>query len=269
MIEEMFIRKTKEFSKNLSVDFVKKLFVFGTLDSTNSMAKDLARAGAVEGTVVIAQTQGQGRGRFDRIWQSPEGGMYLSLILRPQEQVEKASLLPFVVALAVAKTIDGYGVHATIKWPNDVQVNSKKIAGILLESEINGNTIDYLVVGIGINVNIDIKMLSSDIWSKSTSLIREMGHPIDYHEFLRAFFVQFETFYALFKKHQYKKIIDEWKNNSDTLGKVIQIQTLTETIQGNAFDVDQSGFLLVRTEKGGIKKIVSGDCLYFNELNHV
>lgn len=269
MIEETFIRKTEEFSKNLSVDFVKKLFVFGTLDSTNTMAKDLARAGAAEGTVVIAQTQGQGRGRFDRIWQSPEGGMYLSLILRPQEQAKKASLLPFVAALAVAKTIDVYGVHATIKWPNDVQVNSKKIAGILLESEINGNTINYIVVGIGINVNIDVKMLSPDIRSKSTSLIRELGHPIDYHKFLRAFFVQFDTFYALFKKRKYQTIIDEWKSNSDTVGKVIQIQTLTETIQGIALDVDQSGFLLVRTEKEGIKKIVSGDCLYFDELSRV
>jgi BirA family transcriptional regulator, biotin operon repressor / biotin---[acetyl-CoA-carboxylase] ligase len=269
MKEKTFVKITEEFSKNLSVDSVKKLFVFEMLDSTNRAAKDLAYAGAAEGTIVIAHTQKEGRGRLDRKWQSPEGGVYLSVILRPQAPPKKASLLPFVAALAVAKTIDVYGVHATVKWPNDVQVNRKKIAGILLESEINGNTIHYVVVGIGMNLNIDLKRLSPDIRPKSTSLNYEVGHPIDYHEFLRTFFIQFEDFYTFFKKCQYEKIIDEWKKNSDTLGKAIRIQTSIETIQGIAFDIDQSGFLLVRTEKEGIKKILSGDCLYFDGENHI
>jgi BirA family biotin operon repressor/biotin-[acetyl-CoA-carboxylase] ligase len=266
MKETTFVKKTVEFSKKLHSDIVKKLLVYERLDSTNSTAKELARAGANESTVVIAQTQTKGRGRFERIWESPGGGVYLSFILRPQIPAEKASLLPFVAALAVSRTISSYGLHAFIKWPNDVQVHNKKIAGILLESEVNKHTINYVVVGIGINLNIDIKNLPSEIRTKSTSMISELGHPFDYYEFLTTLFKQFEVFYSLFIKQQYERIIDEWKTSTDTLGKTIRVHTSAETIQGVAFDVDQSGFLLLKTEKGEIRKILSGDCLYFNEL---
>jgi BirA family biotin operon repressor/biotin-[acetyl-CoA-carboxylase] ligase len=266
MKETTFVKKTVEFSKKLHSDIVKKLLVFERLDSTNSTAKELARTGANEGTIVIAQTQNQGRGRFERIWESPEGGVYLSFILRPRTPAEKVSLLTFVAALAVTKTVNSYGLHTSIKWPNDVRVNNKKIAGILLESEVNGHTINYVVIGIGINLNLDREKLPADIRSQSTSMTSELGHPLDYYEFLTAFFKQFEVFYALFIKQQYERIVDEWKTSTDTLGKTIRVHTSAETIQGLAFDVDQLGFLLLKTEKGEIRKILSGDCLYFNEL---
>jgi len=268
MKERAFVKKTREFSKRLHIDVVKNLLVFDELDSTNITAKELALAGAEEGTVVLARTQNQGRGRFDRIWQSPEGGIYLSFILRPKVSAEKTSLLPFVAALALTKTIDSYGLHATIKWPNDVRVNGKKIAGILLESEVIGHSSNYVVVGIGMNLNIDITHFSTDIQLKSTSMSHELGSPVDYHGFLRIFFIQFGSFYKLFLEQQYNRIIDEWKTYTDTLGKTIRVETSTETLQGIASDIDQSGFLLLRTEQGEIKKIMSGDCLYFDELNH-
>lgn len=268
MDKKSFEEKSSEFSKNLAVGFVKKLLVFQSLDSTNLTAKGLARDGAEEGTVILAQTQRKGRGRFDRRWQSPHGGVYVSLILRPQIDPEKVSLLPIGAALVVAKTIESYGLHPTIKWPNDVRVNAKKIAGILLESEIKGHILDYVIIGIGINVNIDPRMLSDDIHLRSTSLISEIGTTVEYFEFLRRFFKEFSDFYHRFTKKQYKTIIEEWKSYSDTLGKVIRIQTPVASIQGTAIDVDQSGFLLLKTEKGYIQKILSGDCLYFDELDH-
>lgn len=268
MHKKSFEAKSTEFAKNLAVDFVKKLLVFKNLDSTNRTARDLAHAGADEGTVILAQTQSKGRGRFDRVWQSPEGGVYVSLILRPCISPEKVSVLPIGVALVVAKTVESYGLHPTIKWPNDVRINRKKIAGILLESEIKRNTINYVIVGIGINLNVDSSNLSSDIRLHSTSMKSEIGTVVDYYEFLRRFFRQFEDFYHRFTEQQYDQIIQEWKSYSDTLGKKIRIQTTTESIQGTAFDVDPSGFLLLRTEKGDTKKILSGDCLYFDELDH-
>lgn len=263
-----FVKKTIKFSKNLDIDFVKKLFVFDIIDSTNSKAKKLAHSGAEEGTVIIARMQQHGRGRFDRVWQSPEGGIYLSLILRPKISIEKISLIPFVAGLAVAKTIDSYGLQTTIKWPNDVLVNQKKIAGILIESEIEGLSICYVVVGIGMNLNIDINVLSPDIQFRSTSLFHEIHSAIDYYEFLRIFFSHFEKEYSNLINHRYEKLIDEWKMHSDTLGKTIRVQTTMETFQGVAFDIDPSGFLLLRTTKGEKKKIYSGDCLYFNELDN-
>jgi BirA family biotin operon repressor/biotin-[acetyl-CoA-carboxylase] ligase len=262
MKETLFVKKTLEFSKNLHIDLVKKLFVFNEVDSTNRIAKELALANAEEGTVVVARTQHHGRGRFDRIWQSPEGGVYLSIILRPRKSTQKISLLPFVAALAIARTINLYGLNANIKWPNDTLINGRKIAGILLESELKEDAIIYVVVGIGLNLNIDIRDFSPDIQPRSTSMSHELGSPVDYHEFLRTFFIQFEKAYFLFVENQYERIIAEWKIHTDTLGKTIRVQTSTGTLQGIALDIDPFGFLLLRTENGEIKKILSGDCLY-------
>jgi BirA family transcriptional regulator, biotin operon repressor / biotin---[acetyl-CoA-carboxylase] ligase len=266
MSTSTFVKTTTEFLHTL--DFVKKPFVFDSVDSTNLSAKDLAKEGAEEGTVVLAKVQRQGRGRFERRWESPEGGVYLSIILRPSVPPQKASLLPFVAALAVAKTINSYGVHATIKWPNDVRVKGKKIAGILLESEGEGPKIAYVVVGIGINLSVDLESLPTDLQTRSTSLHHELGHPVESHEFLQIFFMTFEHSYEVFKGQRYTEVIDEWKTHSDTLGKNVRVQTMAGTMQGTAVDIDQSGFLLLRTANGETKKVLSGDCLYFDELNH-
>lgn len=268
MRKKTFVEDIQQFSKNLQIGFVKKLLVFDMLDSTNSTAKDFARADAEEGTIIIARTQCKGRGRFDRMWQSPEGGVYLSIILRPQIPVQSVSLLSFVAALSVAKTIEAHGVYATIKWPNDVRVKKKKIAGILLESEIKGDHVNYVIVGIGINLNIDIEELPSDIRSRSTSLSFELGAPLEYQNFLQTLLVQFDNVYTRLNQHQDVRLIGEWKTLSDTLGKFVRVQTPTEVLQGTAVDVNQSGFLLLKTNQGEIKKIVSGDCLYFDELDH-
>jgi BirA family biotin operon repressor/biotin-[acetyl-CoA-carboxylase] ligase len=263
-----FVKKTVEFSKKYPFSFVKQLLVFDELESTNSTAKEAGRTGVQEGTVVLAKTQKKGRGRFDRIWQSPEGGVYLSMILKPKTPIEKTSLLPFVAALAVAQTINSYGLHATIKWPNDVLVQGKKIAGILLESETEGQTVSYVVVGIGINLNIDLSTLPSEIQAQSTAMIKEIGETIEYYQFLTTFFTQFDHYYQLFSTNQYEQIVKEWKNHSDTLGKQVRILTSTETLQGTAADIDSSGFLILKKKNGETKKITSGDCLYLNELDH-
>ena len=268
MNESSYIKKTEAFFEQLPQDVVKKSFVFDKIRSTNTKAKELAKAGAEEGTVVISKTQSQGRGRFERNWESPEGGVYLSVILRPNESFEKLPLLSFVAALAVTKTIRSYGLPATIKWPNDIQVNGRKIAGILLESEGDGRSITYVIVGVGINLSVDLMKFSAPIQTKSTSVLNELHQKVDYYESLKTFFLSFQHYYELMKAQRYATIIDEWKARSDTLGKRVRIQTMTETIQGIAYDVDQSGFLLLRTEHGEIKKILSGDCLYFDDLNH-
>jgi len=266
MKESAFVKNTIAFSKKLNIDIVKQVFVFDKLDSTNVKAKELACAGAEEGTFIIAQVQTHGRGRLDRVWQSPAGGMYLSVLLRPKIAMEKTSLLSFVAALAVTTTLDSYGLHATIKWPNDVRVGGKKIAGILLESEVSGNTIAYVVVGIGINLNTKMMHLSDDLQSRSTSMIQELGDPIEHHQFLQTLLTEFDHYYKLLTNEQYEQIAGEWKIHADTMGKRIRVQTLTETLQGTAYDIDESGFLFLKTDSGEIKKIMSGDCLYLNEL---
>lgn len=266
MNESVFVKKTTSLLHTL--DFVKKAYVFDTLNSTNTTARDLAKAGAVEGSVIITRTQQQGRGRFERTWESPEGGLYLSLILRPSVPPDKSSLLSFIAALATIKTMRGYGVLATIKWPNDVRVHDRKIAGILLESEGKEERIEYVVVGIGINLSVDLTELSAGIQTTSTSLEYELKQPVDFHDFLKLFIIAFEQSYRYFKDQRFNDLVEEWKSYSDTLGKKIRVKTMTEDLEGTALDVDSSGFLLLKTRTGDIRKILSGDCLYFDELDH-
>jgi BirA family biotin operon repressor/biotin-[acetyl-CoA-carboxylase] ligase len=266
MNESVFVKKTLDFFKKSGNPFIKKMYAFDDLGSTNRTAKELALQNAREGTVVIAQTQSEGRGRFDRVWQSPKGGVYLSIILRPTTPVEKTSLLPFVAALAVAQAIMSYGLPARIKWPNDVLVNGKKIAGILLESETSGATLPYVVVGIGVNLNTPLSQLGFDIQKQSTTLRKEHGSSIEYYEFLDTLFQQFDRFYQIFSAGKFEEIVEEWKQHSDTLGKPIRVQTIKETVEGIADSVDQSGFLLLKTKDGKIVRVMSGDCTDFHEL---
>lgn len=260
------MKKTMEFSKNYHDSFIKKIYVFDDLTSTNHTAKELALQGAEEGTVVIAQTQNQGRGRFNRIWQSPKGGLYLSLLLRPRTPIEKTSLLTFVAALAVTQTVRSYGVPAQIKWPNDVLVKGKKLAGILLESETSGAIMSYVTVGIGVNLNTTPSHLSVDIRMNSTSLSKEHGSSVDYYEFLRTLFLQFNRIYQLFSVGYFEQIIEEWKQLSNTLGKSIRVQTPGGIIQGTALTVDKSGFLLLQTNEGKTVRVTTGDCTVLDEL---
>jgi BirA family biotin operon repressor/biotin-[acetyl-CoA-carboxylase] ligase len=265
MRKSVFVKKILDFSNTYHGPFVIKINAFDELPSTNSTARSLAIRGAEEGTVVIAQTQRKGRGRFDRVWQSPRGGVYLSLLLRPKAPVEKTPLLTFIAALAVTHTIQSFNQPARIKWPNDVLVHGKKIAGILLESAPGDTQISYVIVGIGVNLNTNLANLSADVRKNATSLRKEHGCLIGYDEFLTTFFFQFDRFYQRFSAAQFDQIIDAWKQQSDTLGKHIRVQTANDIIEGTAVDVDQSGFLLLKTLERSTVRVTSGDCTVIDE----
>jgi len=149
--------------------------------------------------------------------------------------------------------------------PNDVLVHGKKIAGILLESETNGTRVSHVIIGIGVNLNTNLTHLSTDVRKHATSLRKELGSSINIDEFLNTFFLQFDRFYQLFSAHHFDLIIEVWKKQSDILGKRIKVQTTNDIIQGTAVDVDQSGFLLLKTSEGTILRVTSGDCTIIDE----
>ena len=266
MIDNTFIEKTLDFSNNIDIDLVKKIIVFDEISSTNIKAKELARNGEEEGTVVIARIQKEGRGRFDRIWESPEGGVYLSVILRPDVSPDKTSLLPLIAALAVSKTINYFDLSSTIKWPNDVRIHGKKVAGILLESEVDGTQICYVVLGIGVNLNIDIGQFPRKLKNVTTSISQELDTAVDYQRFLEKLLSILDLYYTMFLNRDFDTILREWREQSDTLGRKVRIATSSDEITGEAYDVNQCGFLIVVTDSGEHKKITSGDCIYFDEL---
>ncbi len=259
-MQESLEKQLKAFSSTLPLGCFKKLVFFPIISSTNQKAKELAYAGQPEGTIVVAEQQSKGRGRFNRAWESPKGGLYFSFILQPQVSVDKASLLPLVTALAVAKTMSKYGVSVQIKWPNDIHSHGKKIAGILLESEIQKDVLRFVIIGVGINVNT--KTFSSELTEKATSVLREIRRPVVLVSVLQDFLREFDRYYHFFLDGVYTHICDEWKENSDTLGKQVCVSHGALEITGTAVDIDEGGFLIVRTDQGEIKKISSGDCFY-------
>jgi len=261
-----FIEKTLAFSKTIDIDLIEKFVAFDEVLSTNLKAKELAEKKAKQGTIIISKTQKKGRGRFNRTWESPVGGLYFSIILKPKCKPDKTTLLPLVGALSVCKTITAISdLYVKIKWPNDVLINGKKVSGILLESEYEKNNLKYVILGIGINSNTDLSSLSDDLRPVSTSIAYEIGINLNYYDFLKKLLINLDKYYKTFNEKKYDTLIKEWKNNSDTLDRQICIDTSKEKITGTAFDIDESGFLLVKTDNGDVKKITSGDCIYFDK----
>jgi BirA family transcriptional regulator, biotin operon repressor / biotin---[acetyl-CoA-carboxylase] ligase len=231
------------------------------VDSTNMWAKELARLGAEEGTVAVAETQTSGRGRLSREWFSPRGGLWFSVILRPQLRITEALKLMFVAGLVVAETLhETYGLHVETKWPNDVLVNGKKICGILTEMSTTGEVVTFIVVGIGINANIVVKKdLPTEVGKSATSLENELGHKVLLGELLRKVLEAFETEYGLFVSGQYSSLLDKWKSYAKFLGRMVRVTDENESFAGLALDVDHDGALMMKREDGTIERILAGD----------
>jgi BirA family biotin operon repressor/biotin-[acetyl-CoA-carboxylase] ligase len=237
---------------------IHRILFFDSVTSTNEGAKQYAAKDEKEGIVLVAQQQTKGRGRHHRTWISPRGGLYFSVLLRPSFH-EYLSLFPLLSAVSIASTLEFYDLHPSIKWPNDVRINGKKIAGILVESSLQGKNVEYVIVGMGINVNQTTQHLPVD--TGATSLYRELGRTIDRQELLYHILNEFQQMYAVWQKHQFDDIVNTWKLWTDTLGKQVNIHTASTMMTGTAVDIDKYGRLLLQTQTGE-KVISAGDCHY-------
>ncbi len=250
----------EEISHGLGTKIVgKKIYSYETTDSTMDVAHKLARSGSPDGTVVFSESQTKGRGRMGRHWVSPKGkGIYFSPILRPDvapAEAPKITLMSAVaVALAIRKVTD---LGALIKWPNDIMINDRKACGILTEMSAEVNTVNYIVLGIGINVNTDREHLPKE----ATSLKAEAGRSFSRVELTQELLREFERQYIIFRGKGFKMIIEEWKDLSHTLGEEVKIVCQDRKIEGTAIDLDASGALVVRMDNGFTKHITAGDVL--------
>ncbi len=243
-------------SSNLKTRFVgHRVIYYSTLDSTMTAGRKEARRGAVEGTVVIAEEQTAGRGRRERIWLSPQGGIALSIILRPT--MTRLPSLIMIASLAVVYSIkDVTGLKAQIKWPNDVLIKNRKVCGILIENGIRGEKVDYSVIGIGINVNLRLPNFP-EIQPIATSLSDETGKSVSRLEMTRHLLTEFERLYLLLQKGG--SVYEQWCDNLVTLGKKVTVKTGKATLEGIAEAVDRDGSLLLRKPDGSLERIVAGD----------
>ena len=231
----------------------KRLIFLAQTPSTQDVARQEAIAGAAEGTLVLVEAQSQGRGRFRRTWVSPSGGSILmSLVLRPDAQV--APQLPVIVSLAVANAVRREtGQDAVIKWPNDIQIGGRKLAGILIDTALSDTGIDYAVVGIGLNVGMD-PAAHPEIAAIATSLSREAGRPLLRFPILAAVLSEVELLYERAKTGD--TLVPEWKRLLVTLGQRVHVTWPGVAAgrvweeDGIAEDVDSSGALILRRIDG-------------------
>ncbi len=242
----------------------KKIHYFHTIDSTNSMAYQLALKGAREGEVVIAESQKKGRGRLGRHWFSPPSlNLYLSVILRPKIPPHQASLITLMAAVATADAIQKFsGLLPLIKWPNDILLRNRKVAGLLNEIHSEMDRIHFVILGIGVNLNMDEKMFSKEIRAVATSLKKEMGQTISRKAFLQSLLQELEEGYAIFLKEGGTAVLKAWRERAQIKGRKIKVTSFGETLVGIAVDVDSDGALILKTEDGSQKRIVAGDIEY-------
>lgn len=234
-----------------------------TTDSTQNLAILLAEKNPnSDGIVIIAGEQKSGRGRQNRKWLSPKGGIWLSVVLRPRISASKITLLPFAAALAVCDAIKKTTqLDAKLRWPNDVTISGKKVAGILIDISMEAERINYAVVGIGINANVDSSAITSYLEKgiKVTSLSDELGHKTNILDLTKVILERLEYYYMELKRCAPNTIIEEWKKNSDILYQKVAVMQNNRTIQGIAADVNDDGSLLVRTNDCNNINVVASD----------
>ncbi|NQT22777.1 MAG: biotin--[acetyl-CoA-carboxylase] ligase [Candidatus Omnitrophica bacterium] len=236
--------------------FGKEIYSYEKIDSTNAVAYDLAEKGAKEGVVVIAEEQKKGKGRIGRTWVSPPGGIYLSCIIRPRLTPNEIEEFTLVAALCISNSIrDVTGLQSQIKWPNDILVNGKKVCGILTEMKAEIDRIDFMILGIGINVNTNDKNLPPN----ATSLKKELKKTVSRIDLVRKLLFNLEKEYTIFRKEGFSNIRDKIKTLSATLGRRIKVTTADKIYEGEAIDIDEQGALILRLDTGIMKRILSGD----------
>ena len=232
-----------------------RIHYFPEIGSTMDTARELAKKGAGEGTIVIAEAQTCGRGRLSREWLSPEGGIYFTLVLRPKISPAYAPRINLMVSVAVAATIRKlFGLEAELKWPNDVLIEGRKVCGILAEIDAEMDVVNFVNVGIGINANTAITRFEKT----ATSLRDALGKEISRKEFLSALLMEIERRQPLLMKTD---LLEEWKKFSVTLNKDVRIVAPGEVIVGRALDIDTTGALIVKERDGSLKKAMAGDCI--------
>ena len=221
------------------------------MPSTNDRAKELAEEGARHGETVIAERQTAGRGRRGRAWASPKGlNLYLSVVLRPQLPPQRAPELTLVASLAACDACLQAGVEARIKWPNDVLVGDRKVAGILTELSAEPDLVHWVVLGIGVNLNAGPEDFPEDVRDVATSLAAERGQPVPRALFTAALLASLEQWLDRHAAEGFGPIRAAWRERAGTLGREVRVEADGGELAGVAEDLDESGALLVRTSAG-------------------
>jgi len=255
-----------EIQKSLATNYIgQKIYYYRELESSNLTAKEKARSKkntVPEGTVIISERQTGGKGRLGRKWFSPTGGIWLSIILYPHLSPAYIPRITLITAVAVVRAIKELtGIQGQIKWPNDILIQGKKVCGILAEMSAELDLINWLVIGLGINVNIDHEEFPVELKDITISLMDILKQKISRIKLVQLFLREFEKCYNMLNKKESLALLNEWKLYSYTLGKKIKIKTGNKIITGQAMDINDKGVLIVKQDNGEYIDIISGTIL--------
>ncbi len=240
-----------EIKKGLNTKFIGKEIIHKiTLDSTQDLALKIAER-KPEGAVIIAEEQTKGKGRLGREWYSPQGGIWFSLILKPKIELWNITLLPLAIGLAIADPLTKLNLDVRLKWPNDLVINNKKVAGILLDVSAEETKINYIVIGVGINVNIDDDRL---LELNATSIKRELGYEIDRVKLMQDILSSIE-----YRYEHFNECLDDYKARCITLNKRVKVKTLSEEFVGDAVNIDTDGSLIIVLDDNSIRRVFSSE----------
>ena len=240
-------------------DLGRTLHHYESLESTNAKAFELAQEGGFHGEVIVTEHQTQGKGRRGRAWASPAGkNLAMSVILRPEIAPSRAPELTLVAAVALVETLKDSNVDARIKWPNDVQINGKKVAGILTELSADVERVHFVIVGVGVNLNSELADFPPEVAEQATSVSLNRPSPVHRALFMAALLGKLEDWFEIWSDQGFEPVRAAWKNASSMLGQEVLVRADAKELRGVAEDIDASGALLLRVGDT-LERVLSGD----------
>jgi BirA family biotin operon repressor/biotin-[acetyl-CoA-carboxylase] ligase len=249
--------------------FGKQAYYFDSIDSTQNQAMKMALEEANDGAVIIAEKQTNGKGRLGRKWISPKGGIWLSIILHPKFDISVITLFPIASALALSNAIEKtLNIKSELKWPNDITIKGKKVAGMLVDASLESNKIENMVLGVGINFDVDVKQIEKILKDTpnfyGVASLSEQNKTVKPILLVQSFLVELEQIYNLLNNGDTKKIIRDWTKKSSTIGQNIELRTDDGKINGKAIKIDEDGALVI-SENKKTRRITSGDITYLSK----
>lgn len=246
-------------NENLETQIIgRNIIYFDAINSTNSYAKTIGLS-CDDGTVITCENQADGRGRLGKQWKSQSGSMCMTVVLKPDIDIAQVSKITQVCAASISLTLDELKIDAKIKWPNDLMINNKKICGILTEMNSDKNRVNYVVIGIGLNVNNLNEDFPNEIRDIATSILSETGRYIDRNFIAAKILNNFEILYNEFINNNFILSLNICKNKSNLIGKNINLIKNKEVTKAKALDLGEDGDLIVQYEDGEIDSIISGE----------
>lgn len=247
----------------------KKAYYFDSIDSTQNQALKMSEDTSNDGTIIIAAKQTGGKGRLGRKWISPKGGIWFSIILHPKFDISITTLFPIASSLALSYAIEKtFKIKPELKWPNDVTIKGKKVAGMLVDVSLESNKIESLVLGVGINFDVDVKQIEKNLKDTpnfyGVASLGEQKMKIKPKILVQTFLLELEKIYELLNRKQTKSIISNWSKRSSTIGKKVELNTIEGKIKGDAVKIDDDGALIV-SEKNKTSKIIAGDIIHLSK----